>query len=455
MPFKYRINMCEGPLAIRMLQYSLPLMLTSTLQLLYNATDIVVVGRYAGQDALSAVGSTGPLINLLLTLFLGLSIGTSVSMSRYFGANDYQGMQSTLHCSIAVALISGFFVGIAGFILCEPLLSLMSTPPEVIGGSALYMRIFFIGMPFNMIYTFGAAVLRAVGDTKRPLYFLSISGLVNVILNLIFVIVFNMGVAGVAIATIVAQALSAFFVVRTLIKSDGALNLNIKEIKIHKDKLFMLIKIGLPAGIQGSFFSLSNVIIQSSINSFGSIAMAGNAASGNLEGFIYMSLNAFYQSNVTFVSANMGAKKYKRARQCLWYSFGMVSVTSVVVCSIFYFFAEPLVGLYNSDPIVIAYGVERLQLLSSLYILCGFMEVLTGQLRGVGYSLTPMIISLCGVCGIRITWIYFVFGHFRTLQTLYLSYPVTWTITIAASLITYIILSKKTVPKEDYIPLKE
>ena len=443
MSSKHQINMTQGNLIPKMLKFALPLILTGTLQLLYNAADIVVVGQFAGTDALSAVGSTGALINLLINLFMGLSIGTSVLMSKYFGAYDYDGMQKTLHCSIAVALVAGVFVSVLGVVACEPMLILMNTPAEVLDDATLYMRIFFLGMPFNMLYTFGSAALRAVGDTKRPLIFLSISGIINVILNLIFVIVFKMGVAGVALATIIAQAVSMVFVVKCLMKSEGAMNLNIKEIRIYKDKLIMLIKIGLPAGIQGSFFSISNMLIQSSINGFGAVAMAGNAASANLEGFVYTSMNAIYQTNLTFVSANVGAKKYDRVKKCLLYSFLIVTAVGLFVSYTIILFGNVLISLYNNDPTVIAYGTDRLTLICSLYFLCGVMEVLVGQLRGLGYSFVPMIVTLCGVCLVRVIWVYTVFVAFPSLTTLYISYPVTWTITCLAHLTSYFIVMKR------------
>lgn len=435
--------MTEGSLLLKMIKFSLPLMLTGTLQLLYNAADVVVVGQFAGTQALSAVGSTGVLINLLVNLFMGLSVGTSVVMSKCFGAYDYDGMQNTLHCSVAVALVGGFVVGIVGFFACEPLLQLMQTPDDVIGLSTLYMKIFFIGMPFNMLYTFGSAVLRAVGDTKRPLYFLSVAGVINVLLNLLFVIVFQMSVAGVAIATITAQAVSAVFILRSLLKSEGPLNLDVKKIKIHKDKLILLIKIGLPAGIQGCFFSFSNILIQSSINGFGSIAMAGNAASGNLEGFVYTSMNAVSQATVTFTSANFGGKEYKRVKKIFWYTAGLVIAVGLLISGIIMLFSTQLISLYNSDPDVIAIGIERIFSICSLYFLCGLMEVCVGQLRGIGYSFMPMIVTLCGVCLVRVVWIYTVFQANPSLDILYLSYPVTWTITVLAHFLTYMIIAKK------------
>ena len=336
----YEIDMCRGPLLGKMLIFTLPLMLTGMFQLLYNATNIVIVGQFVGKEALSAVGSTGSLTTLMVNVFIGLSIGTSVAVSKYYGSNDYIGIKETVHTSITIAALSGVFIGIVGIISARPLLQLMDTPADVIDSAVLYMRILFIGMPANMIYAFGSAILRSVGDTRRPLYFLTISGVVNVLLNLLFVVGFKMSVGGVATATIISQYISMILIVRCLMVSNGAIRLNLKELGIKKDKLLLISRIGLPAGIQGSLFSISNVLIQSSINSFGSIAIAGNAAASNLEGFVYIAMNTIYQTNITFTSQNMGAKQYKRVRKILWICIGIVSFVGITMGGAFVLFAN-------------------------------------------------------------------------------------------------------------------
>ncbi len=445
---KYEMDMCSGPLLSKMMRFAVPLMLSGTLQLLYNAVDTVIVGNFAGTQSLSAVGSTGSIINLLVSVFMGLSIGTSVLTSKAFASNNFDDMQETIHTSVTISVIMGIFVSIIGVILTPTVLSLMNTPDDVIEKSTIYMRIYFIGMPFNMLYNFGSAILRAVGDTKRPLYFLTISGIINVLFNLLLVIVFGLDVAGVAIATVISQAVSAFFVIRCLIKSDGALKLNPKKLSVSKSKLIAILKIGLPAGIQGSFFSISNVLVQSTINSFGSVVMAGNAASASIEGFIFIGMNSMYQTNINFASQNIGAKQYKRARKCLWYCLLLVFIIGSFLSTLAIVFSDSLLKIYNSDPEVIMVGAERMLRVTMFYFLCGMMEVCVGQLRAIGYSLPPMFISLFGVCGIRILWVYLVFPYFSDINVLYLIYPVSWGATVIFLLTTYLILSRK-IPKID------
>lgn len=444
----YEIDMCRGPLLGKMLIFTLPLMLTGMFQLLYNATNIIIVGQFVGKQALSAVGSTGSLTTLMVNVFIGLSIGTSVAVSKYYGSNDYMGIKETVHTSITIAALSGVFIGIVGIILARPLLQLMDTPADVIDSAVLYMRILFIGMPANMIYAFGSAILRSVGDTRRPLYFLTISGVVNVLLNLLLVVGFKMSVGGVATATITAQYISMILIVRCLMVSNGAIRLNLKQLGIKKDKLLLISRIGLPAGIQGSLFSISNVLIQSSINSFGSVAIAGNAAASNLEGFVYIAMNTIYQTNITFTSQNMGAKQYKRVRKILWICIGIVSFVGITMGGAFVLFAKPLLSLYNSDAEVIAFGVIRMTYICLPYLLCGIMEVLVGQMRGIGYSIIPMLVSLTGACLFRIVWVYTVFEHYRTLEVLFISYPVSWALTAAIHLLCYLIVRRK-LPKDN------
>ncbi len=440
---KNQIDMTQGAIIQKELLFVIPLILTAMLQLLYNAVDVIVVGKFAGTTALSAVGSTGPLVNLLVNVFMGLSIGTSAITAVYFGAKDEESIHKVVHTSVAVALISGMFLVIIGIFATPILLQWMGTPDDVIDQSVLYLRIFFIGMPFNLFYNFCAAILRAVGDTKRPLVFLALSGIVNVVLNLLFVIVLQMSVAGVAIATIIAQAVSAILICRCLMNSDGGLRLNFGKIRIYKPQLKRMVQIGLPAGIQGSFFSVSNVIIQSSINQFGSVAMAGNAASSNLEGFIYAGMNCVHQAAVTFAAQNMGAKQYKRVRKNLYCCFGIVSVIGIGMCSVFGLFGTQLIGLYSDDAKAIAIGLDRLYLFCSCYFLCGIMDVMTGHLRGIGHSVFPMIVTLCGVCAFRVVWVFTIFQQVPSLMVLYISYPISWVMSFVVLFVYYQVHGKK------------
>jgi len=436
--------MCNGPLFSKIITFSIPLILSGVLQLLYNAADVIVVGRYAGSTALAAVGSTGSLTNLIVSVFMGLSVGTSVAVAQYYGAEEWENVGHVVHTAIAASIISGFLLGIAGVAMAETLLAAMDTPGDVLAQSTLYMRIYFAGMPASMVYNFGSSILRAVGDTKRPLVFLTISGIVNVVLNLVFVIVFGMGVAGVAVATIISQAISAVLVVRCLMQSDGPCRLRLKDIKIHGDMFVKITKIGLPAGLQGSIFSISNVLIQSSVNSFGSVVMAGNSASANIEGFIYVSMNAIYSAALTFTGQNVGAKKYKRIKRILGICVLTVSIVGIGLGSLAVTFGKTLLGIYapgNTE--VIGYGLIRLAVIAGTYLTCGLMDVLVGMLRGMGTSLVPMLVSIFGVCGIRIVWIYTVFAQHRDLKTLYMSYPVSWVITAFAHLLCFSIVSRR------------
>lgn len=439
----YEIDMCNGPLLKKMLIFTIPLILTGVLQLMFNAADIIVLGNFAGKEALAAVGSTGPLINLMVNIFMGLSVGTNVAVAKYYASENKKELSDCIHTSIAVSIISGAFISILGVLLARPMVELMGTPDDVLAGSTLYIRIYFCGMLFNMVYNFGSSILRAIGDTRRPLYFLSIAGIINVILNLIFVVFFRMGVAGVAIATVASQLVSCVLIIRCLLLSDSIWKMSIKKLKISKDKLFEVMKIGLPAGIQGSLFSISNVIIQSSINSFGSVVMAGNAAAGNLEGFVYIAMNAIYQTSITFTSQNMGARKYHRVNKILWLCISIVTIIGVVLGGSFYLFSHQLLSIYNSDPAVIAIGKERMLYVCLPYFICGIMDVMVGQLRGIGYSITPMIVSLLGVCASRIIWIYTIFAQHHTLFMLLITYPLSWTLTASIHLISYFILFKR------------
>ncbi|MEA4824235.1 MAG: MATE family efflux transporter [Clostridiaceae bacterium] len=444
---KYTIDMTTGPILGKLLRFILPLMLSGMLQLFYNAADIVVVGRFAGSTSLAAVGSTGSLVNLLVNLFVGLSVGASVITAQYYGARDDENLSDTVHTSMLLSLIGGILVGVIGLAASRPLLRLMGTPDDVIDLAALYLRIIFIGMPAQMIYNFGSSILRAVGDTRRPLYFLSFAGIVNIVLNLIFVIVFKMGVAGVAWATIISQTISAALVVQCLMRSDGSFKLHLRRLCIKKETLIKLIRIGLPAGLQGIVFSMSNMLIQSSVNSFGSVVMAGNAAAGNLEGFIYNAQNSVYQGALTFTGQNVGAKKYERIGRICLTCILTVTVIGVTLGAAAYAFGNTLLGIYDSDPNVIAYGMTRLRIFGYTYFLCGVMEIFVGSLRGMGCSFLPMVVSLLGACGMRVLWIYTIFAAFPTLNILYISYPVSWLLTAATHFVCYLIIKKRLLRK--------
>ena len=435
---RYEMDMCHGPLFKKLIVFALPLMLSGILQLLFNAADIIVVGRFSGSEALAAVGSTSSLINLLVNLFIGISIGGNVLMARYIGAQDYKNARETLHTAVCISLYGGILMIFVGVLLARPLLEMMGTPADVINLSVLYMRI-----------DFGAAMLRAVGDTKRPLYFLTIAGCVNVIFNLFFVIVLHMGVAGVALATIIAQGISAVLIILCLVRSEGVLQLSRSEIKLHKDKVKQMLRIGLPAGLQGIIFSISNVLIQSSINSFGSLVMAGNTAASNIEGFVYTSMNAIYQTSLSFTSQNMGARQYKRVDRILFECVGIVSVVGLVLGLGAFLLGHPLLSIYTSSEEVISYGIARLGVVSASYFLCGIMDTLVGSLRGIGYSLMPMFVSLTGACLFRIIWIYTVFQVFHTQFSLYISYPISWILTLLAHLICYVIVRKRAFRKRE------
>ena len=439
----YRMDMTEGPLTTKIIKFTIPVMLTGILQLLFNTADVIVVGRFTGKTALAAVGSTGSLINLLVSLFMGLSIGTNVLVARYQGAKDDKAVSETVHTSIALGIVGGLILLIIGVVATRPLLEMMATPEDVIDQSTLYMRILFFGMPLNLILNFGAAILRAIGDTKRPLYYLTIAGVINLFLNIFLVTVFSLGVAGVAIATVISEGVSCVLILLCLKHETGAIRLYFNRIKINPSKCVDIMKIGLPAGLQGCIFSISNVLIQSSVNSFGSTVMAGNTAASNIEGFVYVSMNSLHQTCISFTSQNFGAGKFKRIKMVLINCLVIVAITGLVLGNSAYFFGKFLLSAYNNEAEVISYGLIRLSIISTMYFLCGLMDVMVGAMRGIGYSILPMIVSLVGACGLRIVWIYTVFVKFRTLDILFISYPVTWTITFLSHLVCYYIVTRK------------
>jgi putative MATE family efflux protein len=433
-------NMLQGPLFWSILSYTVPIILTSVLQLLFNAADLVVVGRFCGSISVAAVGATGSITHLLVNFFVGLSVGTGVTVAHALGSREDQVVHRTVHTALPTALISGLVLTVVGVTFADTFLGLMGTPDNVLALSSVYMKIYFAGITFTMVYNFCAAILRAVGDTKSPLIFLSAAGVINVALNLVFVTVLHMNVAGVALATAISQAISAIAVVTVLMKRTDACRLELKKMRFYRIQLFKMLRIGLPAGIQSSLFSISNVLIQSSVNSFGDIFMSGNAASGNIEGFLYVTMNSFHQTAVNFIGQNMGAQQYSRVKKILWVCLGSVGIVGLSLGLLMWTFGEQLLSIYITDSAqAISYGMIRMTYLALPYFLCGLMDVSTGALRGMGASFTPMVISVLGVCGIRIGWIMTIFRvpQFHTPQCLYISYAISWTVTFLIQMLAF------------------
>ena len=437
------MDMTQGRLLTQVLVFALPIMLSGILQLLFNAADTIVVGRFAGNEALAAVGSVGSLNNMIISLFIGLSVGANVLVARYTGSRNDRAVSDTVHTSVLLSLAGGVLLMIIGVALARPLLELMGSPEDVIDLAVLYVRIIFLGMPVQMLYNFCAAILRAVGDTQRPLYYLTIAGVVNVLLNLVFVILFHLSVAGVALATIISQAISALLVTRALLNMEGPTRLFLNRLRIHPGKLREIIRIGLPAGIQSSVFSLSNVVIQSSVNSFGSVVIAGNAASSNVGNFVYQAMNTFQQAITCFAGQNIGARKPRRIvsamKVCMFWAVSFGLVLGMLSCV----FGTQLLSLFSADPAVIAAGMERQIIVCAPYFLCGMMDVMTGALRGIGYSLLPMVVSLLGACAFRILWVVTVFAAVPTMNCLMISYPVSWGLTFAVMAFFFVILWRR------------
>lgn len=442
---KYEIDMCNGPVLKKMLIFAIPLICSSVLQLLFNAVDVVVVGRFAGDNSLAAVGATTSLINLLVNLFVGLSIGANVLVARFYGAKQQNELDETVHTAIMISMIGGLFLTVVGVVFAPVFLEWMATPANILELAATYLRVYFLGMIPMLVYNYGAAILRAVGDTQRPLYYLITAGVVNVTLNLFFVIVLHWGVFGVGLATTISQIVSAVLVTRCLLKGTGTITLIPKELKISKDKLLRIMKIGVPAGLQGILFAISNVIIQSSINSFGEIVVAGNSAAANIEGFIYVAMNSIYQATISFTSQNYGAGKNDRISKILFNGLGIVTVIGLAMGIGCYFAGPQLLSIYTDSPEVIAEGMVRFSYIALPYVLCGIMEVFVGSMRGLGYVMAPMIVSLIGACVLRLIWIGTIFqmDQFHTISMLYLIYPISWIITTIAHIVTYVIIRKK------------
>lgn len=439
---KYEIDMCNGSIMDKLISFSVPLMLSGILQLMFNAVDIVVVGRFAGSQSLAAVGSTTALISMFSNLFIGLSLGTNVLAARFFASGKSREMSETVHTSITLALITGVVMAFWGLAFSKIALELMATPDDVLDQAVLYMRIYFLGMPFFMLYNYGAAVLRAVGDTKRPLFFLLISGVINAVLNMILVIVFHLAVAGVAIATIISQMISCMLVLRCLYRSEGSYQLRFSGLTLKTYYLKQIFQVGLPAGIQSTVINFSNVLLQSSVNSFGSVAMAGYTAANNILGFLYASINSVTQACMSFTSQNYGVGKYKRMDRVLINCVILsVSIALVLGC-IFYGFGPKILSVYTGDPEVIDCGMEILAYTTITYFLCGLMDLFPGALRGMGHSAVPMILSIIGTVGVRILWIFGLFPHYRSLEFLFVSYPVSWIITIILQVVCFLRVRK-------------
>ena len=448
---KFEIDMTSGSLFLKILVFSLPLAAMGILQLLYNAADLIVVSNFSSdKEALGAVGSTSTLINLVVNLFMGLSVGTNVLCAHLYGAKDHKRMSDVVHTSIAISFISGLVLGIFGFFFAGTLLHLMHNDLEL---SKTYLKIYFIGLPFNMLFNFAAAILRAVGDTKRPLYYLTISGLINVLLNLLFVIVFKMSVGGVALATIISQFISCVLTMITLYRTKESYQFRFKKLKISGSVLKQIAKVGLPAGIQSSIFSISNVIIQSSVNLYGYIGMNGNTAAQSVEGFVYTSMNSVYHAALAFAGQNYGAKNTKNIKKVTLYSLIIVTGIALIMGGTLFLFGKSVLSIYTKVPEEIEIGYIRLHYLCLPYFLCGIMDVMVGILRGIGFSTLPMLVTIIGVCGFRIAWIYTVFysiadfGDASTLNYLYISYPISWIITFLAHLICYFTAGRKELKK--------
>ena len=447
---KYEIDMCNGTIMDKLISFSLPLMLSGILQLMFNAVDIIVVGRFSGSQALAAVGSTSALINVFTNLFIGISLGANVLTARFYAAGREKEVSETVHTAITLALVSGIVMALVGLVFSKGALALMGTPDDVIGLSALYMRIYFLGMPFFMLYNYGAAILRAVGDTKRPLLFLMIAGVINACLNMVLVIVFKLGVAGVAIATVISQMISCVLVLRCLCRSESSYRLRFSELGMKGYYLKQIFSVGVPAGIQSTVINFSNVLLQSSVNSFGSVAMAGYTAANNIFGFLYASINAVTQACMSFTSQNYGVGKWKRMDRVLVDCLILSTTIALILGGGAYLFGPELLKIYTDDPQVISCGMEILLYTTVTYFLCGWMDLFPGSLRGMGKSIVPMLLSVIGTVGTRIVWIFGIFPKFRSLKILFISYPASWIITIILQVICFIFVRRIV-----YAPLKK
>ena len=438
----YEMDMCSGPVLKKMLMFSLPLMASGVLQLLFNADDVIILGRFEGDNSMGAVGSTSSLINLLTNLFVGLAVGVNVVAARAHGANSKDDMHEAVHTSMLLSIISGALLAVVGFVFAPQILKLMNAAESQLPLASQYLRIYFLGTPALMIYNFGSAILRAVGDTKRPLYFLTAAGVLNVLLNILFVVAFGMDVVGVALATIISQCLSAALTVICLTKEREEIRLDLKKLSLNKHTLISIIKVGLPAGVQGCIFSMSNVLIQSSVNLFGDITVDGNSAAQSIEGFIYMAMNTFYQAAISFTGQHVGAKRYDRIPRILFCALGSVIVTGLVLGWAAFIFGHQLLSIYSDSPEVIEAGINRVRVICTTYAFCGMMDVMVGMMRGLGHSTVPMVVSLIGACGLRVLWLMTAFQlpEFHNTFTIYASYPISWALTFLAHVVCYIVI---------------
>ncbi len=441
---KYEIDMLNGPLLGKVIVYAVPLMISGVLQLAFNAVDLIVVGQFAGSLAMGAVGCTSSLINLIVSLFIGISAGVNVMIARFYGANQRQDLKEVVHTAVAISIVGGAILSVIGIFISRPILVLMQTPAEQLDYAVIYMQIYFAGMPFIMLYNFGSAILRGVGDSRRPLYYIAVAGVVNVLLNVLFVRYLNMATAGVALGTVLSQLVSVIMLIRALMKTEGSYKLIPREIRIYKNKLGQMLRIGLPAGLQSCLFSFSNVLIQSSINGFGANAVAGNTASANIEGFVYTAMNAFYQTALTFVGQNYGAGKLKRIKKVACICVSLVTVCGTILGFTAFLFGEPLLRLYGASAEEISFGLMRLEIICTTYFICGIMDTLVGIMRGLGYAVIPMLVSLTGACLMRVIWILTVFQMHKSLTVLYISYPVTWILTAMAHFICLLVIYRRT-----------
>jgi len=448
------VDMASSRLLPNILKFSIPLMFTGMLQLLFNTADIIIVGRFAGDEALAAVGSNASLISLFTNIFIGLSVGTNVLIARLRGAEDSARLQKTVHTSILLSILSGFLLIIIGFLSISYVLDLMQVPTKIFPLSKTYLLVYFLGMPALMLYNFGSAILRATGDTKRPLYFLLVGAILNALLDLLFVAVFHWDVAGAALATALSFYVAAFLIIRSLTKEQGDIHLDLRKLAIDTFSLLQILRIGIPSGMQGIFFALSNVIIQSAVNGFGEIIIAGNAASNNIENFMYIALNSFCQAATVFTSFSFGARRFDRITPILL----RCSISCVIFGSacggLALYFGPNLLSIYSSSDAVIAAGMVRAQILFLPYFLCGFMDILVGSIRGMGYSLLPMFVSLCGACVLRITWVMTIFQipQFHFIETIYWSYPISWILTAIIHIICYIFILRKIKKSANTLP---
>lgn len=452
---KKKIDMLSGPLAWPLITYAVPIMLTSVLQLLFNAADLVVVGAYCGSFSVAAVGATGAITNLIVNLFIGLSVGTGVAVAHGIGSREWEQVRNTVHTAVPMALVSGLFLTVLGVGLSRRILRAMGTPEEVLGLAATYMEIYFLGITAHMLYNFCASMVRAAGDTKSPLVILTAAGVVNVGLNILFVRYLGRNVDGVALATVLSETGAAIAIVILMVRRTDSCRLELRKLRFHKEPLKKMLRIGIPAGIQSCMFSLSNVLLQSAVNSFGAVAVSGNAAVANLEGFMYVIENSFHQTAVNFVGQNCGALQFRRVKKVTGLCMLYAAVAGLLFGGLMCLFGPQLLSLYITDsPEAIAIGISRMLVDVAPYFLFGLQDVVTGALRGIGASFVSMILTVLGICGIRVLWIYTVFQipRFHSQTVLYVSYPLSWIVTLIIQLTAFSVifrrLQKRCAPEE-------